>query len=410
MSIGLLQEPLKLSPIGNPVPIVVSSSNSTTAGFRYRVDLINDSGDDELAVWVYPDTNNGHYGIYDFSRVLSDLIGSNPEHWGTDTCIVDTEQILSYNYRVTEYINATSGATLSGSTDFNVFRGVKQYGDYWDIETYLPNTTGDPALFASISQKREYKLTETATINTFEGSFGTISSEWDTIVINVFTSSYVTPYQIQKAAPSGGEVVILPLGPKNINDMAATGVVLNMIGGGTGVVDLGPIIDTDTIKYDFYLESKGIIVTEKLIVNVDNICYKHDGVEFLWLGELGTFESYTFRMADLKSFKTARNEVKSNHYSIKSNQYTYSIGDRGRTNINVSTTESHSAISGWIGDVESQDIMELISSPEVYIKKGGEIYPIIIKNTGYDLKTIRNDKLFNYTIKFEMAYEKLSNI
>jgi hypothetical protein len=115
-------------------------------------------------------------------------------------------------------------------------------------------------------------------------------------------------------------------------------------------------------------------------------------------------------MADLKSFKTARNEVKSNHYSIKSNQYTYSIGDRGRTNINVSTTESHSAISGWIGDVESQDIMELISSPEVYIKKGGEIYPIIIKNTGYDLKTIRNDKLFNYTIKFEMAYEKLSNI
>jgi hypothetical protein len=227
-------------------------------------------------------------------------------------------------------------------------------------------------------------------------------------VINVLYNNQGIPYYITKTGGSiGGSVSILPLGPKNLNDMVINGDIFNK---NTGIAATSPIINTDTLSYEYYLTSKDERVTEKVIVNVDHNCYKHDGVEFLYLGELGTFESYTFRMADIKSFKTGRNEVKSNQYSINSNQYTYNIGDRGRKNVNVSSTESHDVISGWISDEESTDILELIASPEVYIKKDGEIYPIILTTTGYEHKTIRNNKLYNYTIKFDMAFEKLSNI
>jgi len=404
MSLATIQDPVALMPVVNTIPIVYDSSFKTESGFRYKVDLKNGSGNQVLTLWVHPDTNNNNYCIYNFNMVLSDLVGMDKDNWNVEDFTTAPNSLYLYNFRVTEYIGSTSGDTHLGST-YYAFRSVKQYGDFWDMADYLP-ITGTTASFLSTRNKREYSLTETAVVNTFYGTFGTTTTTWDRLEIDVSNGDILIGYYISGVTVNGN-IYTLPIGPAQLNQMAIDGKVYNA---STGLQVGAAILDTDDVWYDVYLKNGNDYVSETLRIYLDHTCYKHTGVKFVWLGDLSTYEQYTFRMADVTSFKTSRNEVKSDYHSLVGSNWTYNIGSRGRKNINISTTESHRVLSGWLRDEEAADLMELFRSPDVYVNIDGNLYPIIITNTSYDLKTIKNNRLFNYTIDYEMAFEKMSNV
>lgn len=408
MSLGIKQQPTDIMPVNNPVPIVYSSTFSTEDGFRYRVRLYN-SGitTKEVETWIYPDTSNANYGIYDFSMILSDLISSNPNNYNKTGFTESWESFYQYNYDITEYIGSTSGATGTGST-YYTFRGVLQYGDTWDQSAYIPRT-GVTGKFLSNKVNRKYRLTEYASINALYGDLKTYTSAYNRMVIDVYNGDTLIRYNFKNELGAGHirGIYTFSIGPSQINTMADQGSIYT---GATSDVSVGgAILDSTTVYYEVHLQNTNDIVSETKRIYLEHECFKHTAVEFLYLGDLSTFETFSFRMADVKSFKTSRNEIKTNQYTIKNDTYTYSIGDRGRKNVNIRTQESHSVISGWINDSEATDLMELFRSPEVYIIKSDGIHPIVLTNTGYVEKTIRNNTLFNYTIDYEMAYEKLSN-
>jgi len=403
MSLGILQEPDALSPVNNPLPIVVSSSSSTTDGFRYKIVLTADGEDVE--VWIYPDTDNGYYCIYDFSMILSDMIGTNKDNWSITGNTEAYESLIDYSYTATEYIDATSGDTYSSGT-FTAFKGVKQYGDFWDTEDYT--MTGSTSKFLSNKISRKYKLDEYATINSLRGTFGSYYSNWDQVILDLYNGDYWVRYYFT-AFGSGGHmntIYSIPIGPANINLMSNGGLITNS---GTTLPVSGDLLDATSVYYNIHLQKANDVSSETIRINLDHNCYKHDGVELLYLGDLSTYETFSARMADIKSFKTDRSEVKTNYYSINTNQYNYSIGDRGRNLVNVRSQENHKVYTDWIKDNEADDLMELFRSPDVYIIMNGYIYPIIITSSSYEEKSVRNNRLFNYTITFSMAYEKLSN-
>ncbi len=410
MSLTLKQEPSELSPVNNPVPIIYSSSYSDEDGFRYRVRLI-DSGltNTELETFIYPDTQNSNYCVYDFSMVLSDLVGSDI-NWNVEDITIAPNSMYKFNYNITEFIGSTSGATTGGTlTQYYTFRGVKQYGDFWDTEDYIAITGTTPADFLSTKQNRTYKLTETATINTFNGTYGSYTTTWDRVVVNVYTTNIGKPYYFELGSKATAQnILTIPIGPLQINNMAVNGDIINKT---TTNPTTAAILSSDDVYYEIYLENSVTDerVSEKIRIDLDFGCYKQNGANFLWLGDLSTYETYTFRNADFKGFSTSRNEVKSNYYNVNSDTYNYSVGDRGRSLTNVRTTESHVANSDWVTDEVAQDLMELYRSSDVYIIIGDNIYPVIITSTSYDEKTVRGNKLFNYSINYDIAIEKLTN-
>jgi len=409
MSLAAIQDPYDLMPVVNTIPIVYSSSFSAQSGFRYKVILLNSGATEELTLWIHPDTNNSNYCIYNFNMVLGDLVGTDKDNWDVETFTAAPNSLYNYNFRLIEYIGATSGATtLYKSGGFYVFRGVKQYGDFWSMGDYIP-WSGNTATFLSTRQKREYSLTETAVVNTFFGSFGptTEDADWDRLNISVYNGDFLVEYTISGKTLASPYIYTLPIGPAQLNNISTAG---DMVNATTGAPTTGAILDTDDIWYEVYLKNGNDYVSETLRINLDHTCYKHDGVKFVWLGDLSTYEQFTFRMADTKSFKTSKNEIKSDHRHLIGSEWTYAVGDRGRKNINVSTTENHRVISGWIKDKEASDLMELFRSPDVYINIDGSLFPVIITSTSYEEQTVRNNRLFNYTIDFEMAFEKLSNV
>jgi len=408
MSLSKIQEPLEISPVNNPIPIVYGSSFSTQLGFRYKVELLDSGNTVATEIWIYPDTDNSSYCIYDFSMLLGDLVNSNKENWNKTGFTESWESFYPFNYTITEYIGSTSGATETGS-GYNTFRGVQQYEDTWAGNSYIMRT-GTTSKFLSNKTERKYKLDEYASINAFFGNLGTYPSTYNKVVIDVYDGDFLVRYNYPNQLLTGHikGIFTLPIGPKQINDMAALGYIYT---GATSSVSVGgAILDTDDIWYEIHLQYNDEIFSETIRIYLDHNCYKHDGVEFLYLGELSTYETYTARYGDEKKYKTDKSEIKSSWYDINATQYSYNFGDRGRSIVNVRTNEEHSVYTDWIKDEVALDIMELFRSPDVYIIKNDKIYPVIITNGSYIEKTVRNDRLFNYKIDYIMAYEKLSNI
>ncbi len=405
MSLSLIQVPEYITPVNNPVPIVFDSSFATENGFRYKVTLTDGYGNDS-DIWIYPDTDNNNYCIYDFSMILSDSIGSNKDNYNVTKIESADESILHYWFRVTEYIGSTSGDTYFDTDMRTVFRGVKQYGDFWDMDDYT--MTGSTGQFLSEKSSRKYKLSEYGSINALKGPFGSNNSNWDTVVLDLYNGSYLNRYSFNEFPSSYTlpNIFTIPIGPVQINQMSNAGLIINS---GTTLPVVGDLLDETSIYYDIHLQDGSDVSSETKRIYLDHDCYRWDGVEFLYLGDLSTYETFTARFSKTKSFKTGRSEVKSNYYGINSTQYNYSIGDRGRQNINIQSQETNKVLTGWLNDNQSTDLMELFRSTDVYIIEDGNVYPIIITNTSYVEKKVLTDKLFNYTISYEMSYQKLSN-
>jgi len=410
MSLSIIQNPLILSPCNNPIPIVVSSTTSSDIGFRYYVTLnITGTTTSSVSLFIYPDTTNSNYMIYDAAMILSDFIGST-NNWNCSGITTASEDILDFTYSVTEYTLAVSGETITGGT-FKTFRGVKQYGDFWDSEDYMMNKYNQKFL-SNWEGNRSYKIDEYGTINCFYGDFDVNNkSTWD--AAKIVTSDGGTFYIKTTPDYSSPKIFTLPTGPKLLNVGGLASLYFTKTGT-TYDSYTGNIISSTTTSYTITLIQTGNTTSyksETLTIDVDTTCYKHDGVQFLWLGELGTYETYTFRAKDIKSFNIERSESRKNYWGFDST-YHYSIGNRGRRIVNLKATEEHQVYSGWIDTTTSQNLMELYLSPEVFIIRNGNIYPIIITNKEIEEKTKLNNegKIFFHTIVFMMAYEKMSNL
>lgn len=406
MSLGIKQEPDSLMPIGNPLPLVVDSSQSGVSNFRYRLRINRVYGAaiylNTAIIYLDPDINNSGYMVYDLGQIIANYVESDPEVIKIEDITV-SNPIQEYQWNVTEYVGNTAGSTISNSIDMVAFDGVTQYTETWDELDYIPHLTNE-CKFLTNKVNRTLKMDSYSVVNMVNKDL----SEQLYFVIKVYdpeASTTIKYYQNTITAPTYPEILTLPLGPVNLNAGGNNGDWLYIYGAYTG-----DIISPGTTYYDFYVtNAAGGPISETKRVYIDHNCYKEDGVTFIYKGELGTYETLIANFVDVKGFKTNFTEIKSDYYQVNSSdQFTYTKGDRGRKVVHRTTQESHKVNTDWLNDSESADLMELFNSNDVYIQDGTDILPIMITNSSYVQKTVVGQRLFNYTIKFEMAYNKLS--
>ena len=121
----------------------------------------------------------------------------------------------------------------------------------------------------------------------------------------------------------------------------------------------------------------------------------------MWLNRLGGWEYFNFTLGGKKSINIERETFK------KVLPYNYSVGDRQDTTYAQKAEEMWSINSNWITEDESEWLSSLLESREVYHMKNSEIYPIQIMDKSYQVKTVLRDQLFNITIQFKYAFNKV---
>ena len=58
----------------------------------------------------------------------------------------------------------------------------------------------------------------------------------------------------------------------------------------------------------------------------------------------------------------------------------------------------------------NKTIEELFFTENVWIRYEGKTLPVIPSTKSMQYKTVLNDKLINYTIKLDFAFDKLNNV
>ncbi len=76
----------------------------------------------------------------------------------------------------------------------------------------------------------------------------------------------------------------------------------------------------------------------------------------------------------------------------------------------VLTTKTLTLNTGFLRDEYNETMRELFQSENIWIRDNNKTLPVMVKDSNFTYKTSLNDKLVNYTVQFEFAFDGINNI
>jgi len=144
-------------------------------------------------------------------------------------------------------------------------------------------------------------------------------------------------------------------------------------------------------------------------INVTNICEpKYTPFKVTFVNKLGAFQDLYFFKKTTESTNVTDETFKRNTIANSTSTYQTYEGQRQRYNVNSKTSLSMN--TGFVKENMNQTIEELFFSENVWIRYEGKTLPIIPSTKSLQYKIVFNDKLINYTVDFEFAFDKINNV
>ena len=143
------------------------------------------------------------------------------------------------------------------------------------------------------------------------------------------------------------------------------------------------------------------------VINVEEIeeC-KYTPYKITFVNKYGALQDiWFFKRANL-SMQTTEESYKAN---IVSNG-TYSINSRQKTVFDKKGVERLQLNTGFYPESYNEVFRQLSLSEELWITYGTDVLPVTLLSSELTYKTSLNDKLINYTMDVEFAFNKINNI
>tara|TARA_R100001509_G_scaffold164496_2_gene142295 strand:- start:1061 stop:1426 length:366 start_codon:yes stop_codon:yes gene_type:complete len=112
-----------------------------------------------------------------------------------------------------------------------------------------------------------------------------------------------------------------------------------------------------------------------------------------------------------ESINTKSETYKSSNVNLST--LTYNVNEHQKRTFDKIGNETIVANTGYISDTHNEVIKQLMLSEQVWLEKldsTGDVFPVNVTTQSLQYKTSVNDKLVQYTLNFEYAYDKINNI
>ena len=144
-------------------------------------------------------------------------------------------------------------------------------------------------------------------------------------------------------------------------------------------------------------------------------CTKYgDGNRIIYINKYGAQQDLWFFLKQTRNINRTNEGYKANTITYPSGGATYSIQDAPNKVFNTQAKQTHTFSSGYYPEFANQQFEELLLSEFIWwstVKKGsGIIIPVKVKTSTVAFKTSVNDRLIEYTIEFEEAFDYINNI
>jgi hypothetical protein len=363
---------------------------------------ISDSGlaSVELKLYIYSGVKNSRPSDATYTLNADAVLGGT----GTNNASFEVAEL------VRDYISNTFNDTYSSKN---------LWVDYTTQETTLTGTTGSVSAFTQLEAFDGYGYFEegsnpqnTQTILQSNKTIYKYSDEPLRLPVHITTSTEFTFLQ------DGTSVYNTTLSTST----SSTSIIRYVSSETTGIqswqdrveADSGTIESLDCVKdhlgdvdlygVDTIYVNDGNTVEVYKVENIEECKYNPYKVTFV--NKFGALQDlWFFKRANL-SLSTKNEEYTANTMSNGS----YSINRASKTIFNKTGTEMLKLNTGFYPESYNEIFRQLSLSEEVWIKYEGQTLPIIVKTSSLNYKTSINDKLINYTMDVEFAFNKINNI
>lgn len=149
--------------------------------------------------------------------------------------------------------------------------------------------------------------------------------------------------------------------------------------------------------------------TLKKTITISNICEpKYTSFKVTFVNKFGAFQDLYFFKKTSEVTNVTDELFKKNIITNTSSTYNTYENQRGRINVNAQTSLTMN--TGFIKENMNQTIEELFYSENVFIRYENKTLAVIPKSKSLQYKTSLNDKLINYTVNFDFAFDRINNV
>ena len=165
-----------------------------------------------------------------------------------------------------------------------------------------------------------------------------------------------------------------------------------------------------------YLASDTTVTIQGVDCNIKRIdCTKYgEGKRIIYINKYGAQQDLWFFLKETRNIARTNEGYKSNTITYPSGGAEYNIQNAPNKVFNTQAKQTHTLSSGYYPEFLNQQFEELLLSEYIWLstfKKGsGVIIPVKVKTSTVAFKTSVNDRLIEYTMEFEEAFDYINNI
>ena len=151
---------------------------------------------------------------------------------------------------------------------------------------------------------------------------------------------------------------------------------------------------------DEYIEIVYNGVTTTLLIQDE--C-RYTPVDIFFVNKHGVQQALTF-------FKSQVEEMTVTNEEFESDRGQPSLGYHQYIKYNVQAKTKFKVNSGWVSEAMNDDFKQLLLSERVWKFDGTDFIPLNVSSKSIEYKTRQKDRLINYEIGFDYAFNEINNI
>lgn len=392
MAISINQKPATASLAQSPIAFSVSESAGlySQLGFVYTANLyywsgsISNSGSYQYQLQKYP--NAANYGIFDMSKILASTFKNNAYANPSDIRYFKVD----FNY---QYQSGSSYITGSNTTS-SIYYALDGYllSRNNAIGTELNQNTAFYPFLTDGPQSQSATLNDWGSIGIWKtsiaGGTAPTTASYTASYSNGTTASYAIPLTpIAAGNPTTDLVELIPFGPQQIADNTTSSFNSSLL-----------------TSYTLQAYAGGTAIGSPL--HVDIFCEaKYTPVRIQWKNRYGQWDWFTFPKVNRQGFKTKSRDYRPQVGTWNASSLQYNNYDSTIQKYVVDTEQTLLVNSDWLPETYNDIFKQLLVSAEIYWVEdnGNQLTPLSITTSDFQIKTVVNDQLIQYSFSFDIG-------
>jgi hypothetical protein len=152
-------------------------------------------------------------------------------------------------------------------------------------------------------------------------------------------------------------------------------------------------------------------INDQPVLRYEIICEpKYNVVDCLFINKFGFWDSFSFIKKSMTQMSTTESKFKRNIGEVVNSAYTYNTNSAQHKRYNVNGSKTIIVNTGFVDESFSLLLEEIMLSESIVLIIDDVYTPVTIQTNQVEFKKSVNDKLINYTLTFDFAYNELNDV